>query len=97
MREFDRGLIRGVIVRMGNSIRDIDLRAGVIRPEAEHSAYLSDELAKAAVAHPTALNKLSAQEFDLIARHGFECADATLAAHAGTEFDDRQRWPSSSK
>lgn len=94
MREFDHGPLRGVIVRMGNSIRDIDLKAGVIRPEAEHSAYLSDELTKAAVAHPTALNRLSPAEFDLIARHGFECSDATLAAHAGTEFDDRQKWSS---
>lgn len=96
MREFDHGPIRGVIVRMGNSIRDIDLRAGVVRSKAEHSAYLSDEMTKAAVSHPTALNRLSPAEFDLIARHGFECSDATLAAHAGTEFDDRSMWPVSS-
>lgn len=97
MREFDYGPLRGVIVRMGNSIRDIDLKAGFIRPESEHAAYLSDELTKAAVAHPTALNRLSPAEFDLIARHGFECSDATLAAHAGTEFDKRSTWLSTNE
>lgn len=97
VREFDHGLIRGVIVRMGNSVRDIDLKTGVSRPAEEHSSFLSDELTKAAVAHPTALNRLSPEEFDLIARHGFECSDATLAAHAGTEFDIRSKWPSSSE
>lgn len=95
MREFEHGRIRGVIVRMGKSIRDIDMQAGITRPEWEHSAYLSDELTKAAVAHPTALNRLSVEEFDLLARHGFECSDATLAAHSGPEFDDRRTWPSS--
>ncbi len=95
MREFEHGVIRGVIVRMGKSIRDIDMRAAVTRPECEHSAYLSDELTKAAVAHPTALNRLSIEEFDLLARHGFECSDATLAAHAGPEFDNCRKWPSS--
>lgn len=93
IREFDHGPLRGVIVRMGNSIRDIDLKAGVNRASEEYGAFLSDEMAKASVAHPTALNRLSPDEFDLIARHGFECSDATLAAHAEDEFDHRRRWP----
>ena len=96
MREFEYGQIRGVIVRMGKSIRDIDMQAGITRPELEHSVYLRDEDAKAAVAHPTSLNRLSTEEFDLLARHGFECSDATLASHSGTEFDDRRTWPWSS-
>lgn len=92
MREIDQGPLRGIIVRMGNSVRDVDLKAGITRIPEEYGAFLSDELAKAAVAHPTALNRLSRDEFDLIARHGFECSDATLAAHGGAEFDQRALW-----
>lgn len=93
MREIESGALRGVLVRMGNSVRDIDLKAGGVRDAAGYSNYLSDQKARTAVAHPTALTRLSESEFDLLCRHGFECANATLAAHASTEFEQEHSWP----
>ncbi|MDB5531496.1 MAG: hypothetical protein JWR51_4599 [Devosia sp.] len=92
MREFSRGEVRGLIVRMGNSVRDIDLKSGRVRQHDEYHRFQTDQEASVAVAHPTALNRLSPLEFERIVRHGFEVSDASLAAHAGSEFDQSFMW-----
>lgn len=93
MREIETGTVRGVLVRMGNSVRDIDLKVG--RSRLDYADYQTDQQARTAVGHATALNRLTEDEFDLLARHGFECSDATLAAHVGSEFDQQYGWAAS--
>jgi NTE family protein len=55
--------------------------------------FQSDQEAALALAHPTDLKALSKQDFDRIARHGFEVADATLAAYASDLFTTCFSWP----
>lgn len=92
MREFSRGEVRGVIVRMGNSVRDIDLKSGHIRHQDEYDKFQTDQETSVAVGHPTALNRLTSSECERIVRHGFEGSSASLAAHGGTEFDQNFMW-----
>ncbi len=90
--DFDRGSVRGAYLRMGNTVRDIDLRIGRRREPHEYDAFQPDEEGRLALAQPTDLNSLSPPLFDRIARHGFEVADATLCARAPREFPDARSW-----
>jgi len=66
---------------MGNSVRDIDVKTGRQRGKDEYRKFQPDETVSQAHRYPTNLSSLSTATFDRIARHGFECTDATLAAH----------------
>jgi NTE family protein len=61
------GEVKAVLLNMGNSIRDIDIKKGIRR---DRSAF----------AYPTDLRALPPGTFDCLARHGYELADATLIA-----------------
>ena len=93
--DFDRGNARGAYLRMGNTVRDIDLRVGRSRNPHEYDAFQPDEEGRLALAQPTDLNALAPSLFDRIARHGFEVAEATLGARAAGEFPDARTWEGS--
>lgn len=82
VRALDRGDIKGALIRMGNSVRDIDLKAGRERAATNYDRYQADQEAIHALRHPTDLAALAPDVFDRIARHGYEVADATLTAYA---------------
>ena len=86
VRELGAGTIRGVLIRMGNSRRDLDITTGIVRDPMEYDCYLSDEESRLALAHPTNLKALSDDLFDRLARHGFEIANATLNVHGEPQF-----------
>lgn len=90
--EFERDLVKGVYLRIGNTVRDIDIKVGHKRQPADYDAYLSDEEGRLALHHPTDLNRLPESLFDRIARHGFEVAEATFSARASTIFPSTHTW-----
>jgi len=77
-----RGAVRGVLLRMGNSTRNLDLKAGHVRVSSEYDDFSSETDVAAAANHPTDLNALSLAGFDRIARHGYEVADHTLRIYS---------------
>jgi NTE family protein len=87
------GQVEGALVRMGNSVRDIDIKAGRERDATDYAQFQKDEEAALAFKYPTDLKALSTVCFDRIARHGFEVADATLNAHAPKHFPTAFAWP----
>jgi NTE family protein len=88
------GEIRGALLRMGNSVRDIDMKAGFKRQSAAYDEFQSENEVALALAQPTDLKAVSHEVFDRIARHGFEIADATLTAYAQTDFSNSLPWRS---
>ena len=92
VRDFERGTVRGVLIRMGNSVRDVDVKAGRARAAAEYDRFQSDQEGRLALQHPTDLNAVPEQVFDRLARHGFETADATLTARAPDAFARSVAW-----
>jgi NTE family protein len=80
------GTIKGALVRMGNSVRDIDIKAGRQRRQEDYDRFQADQHVALAFRHPTHLKALSEDVFDGIARHGYEVTDATLTAYSPQEF-----------
>jgi NTE family protein len=92
VRDLQRGTFEGVLVRMGNSVRDIDLKSGQSRDHTEYDQFQGDREAALALLHPTDLRAVSEALFDRIARHGHEVTDATLAARASSRFPHPYAW-----
>jgi NTE family protein len=92
VRDLQRGTFEGVLVRMGNSVRDIDLKSGRGRDHAEYDQFQGDREAALALLHSTDLKAVSEALFDRIARHGHEVTNATLAAHASSRFPYSYTW-----
>jgi NTE family protein len=86
------GTVAGVLVRMGNSVRAVDVKADRTRPAALYDAYQSDEQAATALQYPTDLKAISESRFDALARHGFETADATLTTYVPAGFPRSLPW-----
>jgi NTE family protein len=82
-----RGDLKGVLVRMGNSTRNFDIKSGTDRTAAGYDKFLSDADVDDAATYPTDLNALSVEAFDRVARHGHEIADLTLTKYA-TNFEN---------
>jgi NTE family protein len=82
VRDLKNNSINGVLLRMGNSVRDIDTKTGKHRESQFYDAFLTDEESSLSLAHPTDLQAPSEAVFDRIARHGFEVTDSTLLAYA---------------
>lgn len=82
MRDVGAGVVRGALIKMGLSARDMDIRVGRSRPAPDYDAFQTDAETRAAHLHPTDLEAVSPAIFDLIARHGFEAADSVLTTHA---------------
>jgi len=87
------GRTKGSLIRMGNSSSTIFRKAGVHVDEHELPNRLNDNDANKAWNTPTHLRAFHVNQFDLIARHGFECADATLTAHRKDISDRSIPWP----
>ena len=81
-----RGEVQGVLVRMGNSTRNLDLKSGRPAVVRDYDGVLSEDDVVTAATHPTDLGELSAATFDLIARHGFEVAAHTLSTYNPDHF-----------
>ncbi|MBR0896807.1 patatin-like phospholipase family protein [Bradyrhizobium tropiciagri] len=86
------GAVAGVLLRMGNSVRAVDVKSGRVRPAAFYDAYQADETAAKALQHATDLKAISPGHFDALARHGFEIADATLTTYVPAGFPRSLSW-----
>lgn len=88
----ERGAVKGTLIRMGNSVRDIDIKSKRERAATEYAEFQADREASLALKHPTNLSCFSAEIFERIARHGFEVADATLTAYCRELAPEDRRW-----
>jgi NTE family protein len=86
------GTVAGVLLRMGDSVRAVDVKTDRIRPAAFYDAYQPDETAAKALQHATDLKAISPQRFDALARHGFQIADATLTTYIPAGFPRSLQW-----
>jgi NTE family protein len=86
------GTVDGVLLRMGNSVRAVDVKSGTSRPATFYDGFQSDEQAELALRHPTDLKAPSEAQFDMLARHGFEIADATLTTYVPARFPQSTSW-----
>lgn len=86
------GQVAGSIVRMGNSVRDIDIKSKRNRAAAAYAHFQSDEEAATAFKYPTDLQALTVECYTRIARHGYEVTDATLTAHVASHFPREIAW-----
>lgn len=86
------GEISGALVRLGNSIRDIDRKAGRVQVESDYARFQPEDDAQKALYHPTDLAAVTEQQFEQIARNGFEVADAVLTVYCPAEFPSRIGW-----
>jgi NTE family protein len=86
------GTLDGVLLRMGNSVRAVDVKNDLARPVGFYDRFQTDEQAAMALQHPTDLRALSGFEFDGLARHGFEIADATLTTYVAAGFPKSHYW-----
>jgi NTE family protein len=92
VRELHDRKIKGALLRMGNSVREIDIKAGRQRGPHVYDHFQADQEAALALRYPTDLKALPEVTFDQIARHGYEIADATLTAHSPNEFAKSLCW-----
>jgi NTE family protein len=92
MADIVSGRVKGVLLRMGNSVRGVDVKSRTVRPATFYDAFQTDEQVTTALKYPTDLKALSTTQFDALARHGFEVADATLAAHGPAGFAQSHAW-----
>jgi NTE family protein len=92
VRDIESGTVRGALVRMGNSVRDIDIRSNRKRDPSAYDRFQADQEAALSLLHPTDLKALPENLFDRIARHGYEVTDATLTTHANADFPQSYAW-----
>lgn len=78
--------IQGALLRMGNSVRNLDLKSGRPASAQEYNRALPEDDVAAAATHPTDLSALPTAAFDRIARHGHEVAERTLTTHSPAYF-----------
>lgn len=81
---------------MGNSVRSVDVKSNRSRPAGFYDAFQSDEQAAMALQYPTDLKALSEMQFDAIARHGFELADAIATTYTPAGFPRSLQWEAQS-
>lgn len=88
----EKGDAVGALIRMGNSVRDIDLKTRRERTWNDYGLFQSDCEASLALKYPTNLSALSDENFERVARHGYEVADATLSAYCPALAPDELDW-----
>jgi NTE family protein len=86
------GSVKGALLRMGNSVRDIDLKGGRARRPESYDLFQADRDVALALRYPTGLRAISESRFDGIARHGYEIADAVLTVHSPESFPRSFSW-----
>ena len=79
-------MVNGALIRAGNTVETIDSQAGFNRPKSEYAKTQNADEVTAAFRYPTSLLSLPVCDFDRIARHGYEVADATLAGYHPAKF-----------
>ncbi|WCK03294.1 patatin-like phospholipase family protein [Agrobacterium tumefaciens] len=77
MGSIGRGEVKGILVKMGTSMRQFGFADDVL------AMMLTDEEAGSSLNYPTNLTKVAEPQFDIIARHGSEVCAATLKAYGG--------------
>jgi NTE family protein len=92
MTALENGTIKGAFLRMGNSVRDIDIKASRQRARSSYDCYQTDREVSLALKYPTDLKAIAPDDFDHIARHGYEVTDATLTVYTRAEFDRSLSW-----
>ena len=90
MAELERKTIDGAFLRMGNSVRDIDIKDKASKDD--YDDYLSSDAVARALHHPTGLKSVSSNLFDTISRHGYEVADVTLIRRLPQQFRESMIW-----
>ena len=53
------GKVKGAMLRMGNSVRDIDIKASKLRPAETYDGFQSDQNVAIALRYPTDLKAIS--------------------------------------
>jgi NTE family protein len=86
------GSVNGALLRMGNSVGHIDLKAGRLRPPESYDLFQADRDVALALRYPTDLRAISESRFDGIARHGYEIADTVLTVHSPNHFPRSFAW-----
>lgn len=93
MADVTEGRVRGALLRMGNSVREIHIKSGVgVGQPASYDSYLSDQDVTRALSFPTGLKAVDPAMFDLIVRHGYELADAVLTTYSPGDFQKSMGW-----
>lgn len=95
MRDIDGGTVRGALLKMGRSVRQVDIQVKRERQGREYDAFQSDTEAGLALRHPTDLRAMTPAVFERVARHGFEVADIVLTTHSPALFAASYGWPNS--
>ncbi len=85
--EFRRSPAAGVYVRIGNTVEKVYRDMHLMAPAGEH---LKEGDVTRAERFKTTLRRLSGEEFELLRRHGFEVANATLATRQADRFSYRE-------
>lgn len=75
------GKASGALIKLGNSAKMIYERSGLSSPAVDYSSFLSQKEVEFAKNYPTNLEIIAPENFDLIARHGFECTDTTINSY----------------
>lgn len=84
--------VSGAIIRLGHSAREIDMMAGKAKSAEEYRRFQEDAESAEALNYPTHLSHLEPEEFQLIARHGFEVTDLTLCYHCPAVAPNNIAW-----
>ena len=93
MRDIEDKTVRGALLKMGASVRQVDIKVGRSRTTREYDAYQTDTEAGLALKHPTDLRAMTPAIFERVARHGFEVADIVLTTHSPAIFPVSHGWP----
>lgn len=83
-----RGEVQGALLRMGNSVRNLDLKSGGADPTSVYDDFSFETDVEGAANHPADLNALSPTAFDRITRHGYEVTERTLTTYSPTFFNN---------
>jgi NTE family protein len=78
---------------MGNSTHYIHTKAGALLPAEAYAGSLSEDEIENAFRFPVDLAAIPSKAFDLLVRHGYEVADATLTTYLSKEFQTRHALP----
>src|SRR5262249_51783112 len=85
------GRLRGSIVRLGRSPQYVDQQLRRDR-SSNSAAFLSEAVVSTVARYPTNATRMAPANFELLLRHGFETADATLTGYMPQEFPRSILW-----
>lgn len=82
-----RGEVQGVLLRMGNSNRNFDLKVGRAGDPSDYDNSSSEDHVETVASYPTDLNAIRTEDFDRITRHAYEIAERTLTTYHPKHFN----------